>query len=57
MFSGLALCMRRIPRKKNPVLLWGEDLQLFLPMAARPQLPGIARPRLPGIEASRAAPA
>ena len=29
-----------------------EDLQLFLPMAARPQLPGIeARPRLPGIGA------
>ena len=32
--------------------MWGEDLQLFLPMAARPQLPGIeARPRLPGIGA------
>ena len=55
--SEPAACQARakvgiFPRKKNPVLLWGEDLQLFLPMAARPQLPGIARPRhLPGIEA------
>ena len=36
-----------LPRKKIPVLPWGDDCStLFLPMAARPQLPGIeARPR------------
>ena len=36
------------PPQNVEVVVWGEDLQLFLPMAARPQLPGIeARPRLP----------
>ena len=39
------------PPQNIEVVVWGEDLQLFLPMAARPQLPG-TRPRLPGIEAS-----
>ena len=48
--SEPAACQARakvgiFPRKKIPVLLSKEDLQLFLPMAARPQLPGIARPR------------
>ena len=49
----VALCTR-IPRKKIPALPWGEDCSIFLPMAARPQLPGIARPRLPGIASCRA---